>query len=1393
MNGVGSLRVRVNSAVGAPIPGAAVVASLSGPFGRAYQGTTDGSGDATFANVLAGSFTLSASALGLTGTGNVVVAIDGAAMATITLQADASVVGVVRWPNGDPAAGVDVRLYTRQATTSASGSFALSGMPPGAYSIQINRGGRLRYQAPVTLTPGEQTIDPVLVGEGTVTGLVTKGGVAAAGAAVTLIQVGAYGGTYSTVTGADGRYTLAGVVVGSYSISALRDADRADGTGTVLSHGATVTSDLALVASAISLPATLYDGNGTSHVVLSAGPTNRTWSSVSGSEVMALKVEKDGVVQTFTNTSGSLAATEEARREVVLRGSLHGLDVTRKVSVPLHGYLQRTIESLTNPTALPARVSVRIEAVAPPQFTFPLNLTKTSSGDAVLDTADTWLVLDHGASQYGWDSIINEYPTGFAFSGGPQAPRPPTAATFNPATRSLVLRFDDVDIPAGGTVAFLHAQALLGDQAGAEAAAVRLQSLPPELLDGLSPAEAASIVNFVVPTDLVSAVEPLPPNDGVVVAERPRSFDGALLPDGALTFTFKSRSPFYPRKQTMASSAYTSVPDRPLLQVPYPITGPSEVVVPRGPFDVEFTYSAQATSAPPLTYTFAGDFPATGRRDLARTPSAVAFSSGAAASTAFLFDGDYANEGGPTTANGYVDVSWLSDVTIDEVRLFGMHRFFGPLQSRVQIFDALGGVAFTVDVTHGPTPRNAFVPIPNVTGRRVRVTPLAGGLPNYAEIQILGTGDVGLTHRADVSAFNLVDTSNFRGRILRSDGSPVSGASVALRVAGGTAQVIHTTGSDGSFLFSAVRPGPYDVTVSHPLGSLTVTTSVSLVAAAEEVRDIAFPALGTLAGTLGTAAGFATSGNVTLTAAGFSRSLGASASQGGAFAFVDVPPGAYTLTATETRSGSILTMGVVVAAGGTVNQAVVFPPVGTVVVTALLAGQPLASAQATIKAVSRGPNGAQSPTNTNISGQATFTNVPGPSFTVRVVFPGLTSSFGETTATLSTEAQVVPVTVNVPGAGHVTGRVASRTGTVITAPFTIVKMLDDTGVQLSQALNQTTYDFTAPAARSLSLLSTVLCNCSSPFYASTLAPVTVPAHGVNVALDSVLPLGVVSPDTRQYYTFRGVAGQAVTLSTGNMPDGSTPAATSTAATVFAPSGAFIAHSAPRAGAAGGAALTFTPSIDGDYTVEVRGGTPVASGAYLIGRGQDLPLAVAQPASIFGFALRQSGSTYTEVTQVRLTMGGVVRGTTPTDASGSYSFLVGTSGEYTIEALSSSQVVLRTITGSLQAGAQVRRDIVQGVPALWGRVLASDGLTPLAGVTVAAGAKQAITDSAGDYRIDSPPTGSLTASFTFQGFRDDVTVTVAAAGDTILNHTQYVAWAHRVLVQDTLVADRRRFG
>lgn len=135
-------RVTITVTDGAnPLSGAMV--RLTGN-GEDRTATTDDSGEATFTNVPAGSYTVQASLDGYnTNTTNVTVVSEQTAVATVTLGRQKSHVTITVSDGANPLSGATVRLTgngeSRTAYTNAYGDVVFSDLPTGTYTVEASK------------------------------------------------------------------------------------------------------------------------------------------------------------------------------------------------------------------------------------------------------------------------------------------------------------------------------------------------------------------------------------------------------------------------------------------------------------------------------------------------------------------------------------------------------------------------------------------------------------------------------------------------------------------------------------------------------------------------------------------------------------------------------------------------------------------------------------------------------------------------------------------------------------------------------------------------------------------------------------------------------------------------------------------------------------------------------------------------------------------------------------------------------------------------------------------------------------------------------------------------------------------------------------------------------
>lgn len=162
-----------------------------------------------------------------------------------------------------------------------------------------------------------------------------------------------------------------------------------------------------------------------------------------------------------------------------------GLTAERHVYVPATGLWARYVEVIENRTASPVSASVGISGnLGSDGGTL---VTASSSGDATLTTADTWVATDDAADGSGDPSLAHV----FRGAGGAV-----TVAAVSLATDALSYVYG-VTVPAHGRVAILHFAVQAPNRATAQATATQLSMLPPETRIGAD-TWAPAIVNWAI-------------------------------------------------------------------------------------------------------------------------------------------------------------------------------------------------------------------------------------------------------------------------------------------------------------------------------------------------------------------------------------------------------------------------------------------------------------------------------------------------------------------------------------------------------------------------------------------------------------------------------------------------------------------------------------------------------------------------------------------------------------------------------------------------------------------------------------------------------------------------------------------------------------------------------
>ena len=702
--------------------------------------------------------------------------------------------------------------FYRQDTTGADGVFDLGALPLGSYTLEARRVNRLRGRVEDVLldTPGGLRDVPItLVVTGTVHGVVTGSSGPAAGANVGLRSLAdPWGGYFSARTGTGGEYEITDVPAGPFTISASKAGDQVDETGEMPAAGGSLLRNLELRRSAVELPLQLGDAGGTfwslrKNGALVTSGTRRVYMAEAATPRLTLV--RDGVPAVFTGPDcpdgvACTVGSEEGQREIVLTADdVAGLAVVRKVYVPTDGYFVRILDLVRNDGAGDVTVDLLEESEVSSS-----SVRSSSSGDALAQASDRWLVLDDSDSRDIFELSFpsNSFaPTAFvAWGAGGTGPTELAAAFQSGIDRTRVSqRWSAVPIRPGETVGILQLVAIQSDQARARASAERLVQLPPEALAGLELDEADAILNFHVPADLTSALPALPSNDGVV--------DGSVLggdretPISLATARFRSRSPYYGRPLTASPGPLGTY----LLQG-RPDQGS---VVPRGDlFDMRAT---KANGFGTFTATAAGRFVPESGVPASRATVVVAFS-------------------GTGVVSGFVRRADHSVVPSAQVTL----RAAGAFES--QYVGASGG--FT------------FAPVPANTATLYAYHPLgfsSVSTPGFALPGPCSTTADGLRCERVEKDLVFPAFGAIEGHV--SAGPDPVLADLEL-VATGFRRFQTTHPVTGAYRFDDVPPGPYTVVARGRSVTGSVAAQVSVVADAVSPLELALETPTRLTGTL---------------------------------------------------------------------------------------------------------------------------------------------------------------------------------------------------------------------------------------------------------------------------------------------------------------------------------------------------------------------------------------------------------------------------------------------------------------------------------------------------------------------------------------------------------------
>ncbi|MFC7370130.1 carboxypeptidase regulatory-like domain-containing protein [Fictibacillus iocasae] len=285
--------VITDNTTGTPLSGATVNIYFAQSSTLVARPITDGFGQYQTNGLTPGSYTITATANNYgTSTVGATIFSDQTTTADLSLNPfPSSISGTVFTPEGTPLTNASIRVIDSNGVvvatgiTGADGTYAISNLPQGSFTIVANATDFSNSSIGVTLTPGlvVSGINFTLErNSGTIVGRVTvaETGLPIAGANVSFFQNNTLIG--STATDSDGFYSSGTIAPGSYIVQASRDGFATNNTGAVVNSGQTTTANITLSTLTGTLSGSVIDTDG---------------NPITGSGTIIQVINESGIVQ----------------------------------------------------------------------------------------------------------------------------------------------------------------------------------------------------------------------------------------------------------------------------------------------------------------------------------------------------------------------------------------------------------------------------------------------------------------------------------------------------------------------------------------------------------------------------------------------------------------------------------------------------------------------------------------------------------------------------------------------------------------------------------------------------------------------------------------------------------------------------------------------------------------------------------------------------------------------------------------------------------------------------------------------------------------------------------------------------------------------------------------